>query len=266
VVGLTRARAAPELDARRLGLLGALVVLAAVGWVVVDQRMEGMGGGPGVDLGGVGFYLSVWVVMMAAMMFPSVAPAVMTYDALSEGRRRRGETIPKGATATFVGGYLLAWTTAGLSAYALLEAIRSVNIDALAWDRAGRYVAGGVILAAAAYQLTPLKNACLNRCRGPLMFLLERWRGGRIGALRLGAEHGAWCIGCCWALMAALFALGVMSVGWMAFVAALIAGEKLLPWRTWANLGVAGLLIVVGLAVLIAPEHVPGLTPSMGGM
>jgi predicted metal-binding membrane protein len=121
-------------------------------------------------------------------------------------------------------------------------------------------VAGAVILAAAIYQLTPLKDACLSKCRSPFAFLLTAWKPGRIGALRMGIEHGGWCVGCCWALMAALFALGVMSVGWMVFIAALIALEKLLPWKAVANRGIAILLVVLGLAVALAPASVPGLT------
>jgi predicted metal-binding membrane protein len=117
-----------------------------------------------------------------------------------------------------------------------------------------------VIVAAAIYQLTPLKDVCLSKCRSPFAFLLTAWRPGRVGALRMGLEHGGWCVGCCWALMAALIALGVMSVGWMLFVAALIAIEKLLPWKALANRSVAVLLAVMGLAVALAPERVPGLT------
>ena len=109
----------------------------------------------------------------------------------------------------------------------------------LAWDRAGRYVAGGVLLAAAIYQLTPAKDACLRRCRGPLAFSSRAGAMGGTGALRMGVEHGAWCVGCCWALMAALFALGVMSVAWMALIGGLIAIEKLLPWKAPANRTVA---------------------------
>jgi predicted metal-binding membrane protein len=104
-----------------------------------------------------------------------------------------------------------------------------------------------------------MKDTCLTKCRSPLDFLLERWRDGLGGAVLLGLEHGAWCVGCCWGLMAALFALGVMSIGWMAFVAALIAVEKLLPWRALATRGVAVLLLVLGLAVAFVPERVPGL-------
>src|SRR5947209_1271492 len=146
-------------------------------------------------------------------------------------------------------------------ALAVLRLVGAVDLVPSFWDGGGSYVAGGVILASAIYQLTPLKDACLSRCRGPLDFLTERWRDGVGGALRLGLEHGAWCVGCCWALMAALFALGLMSIAWMALIAALIAAEKLLPWKQPANRAVAGLLAVLGLAVALIPASVPGLTP-----
>jgi predicted metal-binding membrane protein len=172
-----------------------------------------------------------------------------------------------GATACFVAGYLVAWTTAGLVGYGIAVLARSLSVDALSWERGGPYVAGGVIVAAGLYQLTPLKDRCLARCRGPLAFVIDWWRDGRRGALRMGVAHGAWCIGCCWGLMAALFALGVMSVGWMAFVAALIAVEKLAPWRAVATRGVAVLLVALGLGVALAPDSVPGLTePGAMGM
>ena len=106
----------------------------------------------------------------------------------------------------------------------MYELVRAIDPAFLAWNEAGRYLAGGVILFAAAYQLTPLKRACLGRCRTPRRFLADRWRGGRTGALELGVRYGAWCFGCSWALMGALFAVGVMSLGWMALIAALIAG------------------------------------------
>ena len=98
-------------------------------------------------------------------------------------------------------------------------------------DRAGRYVAAGVIAIAAIYQLTPLKDVCLAKCRSPLAFVVGSWRSGRIGAARMGIEHGAWCVGCCWALMATLFALGLMSITWTVVIAAVVALEKLLPWE-----------------------------------
>jgi predicted metal-binding membrane protein len=254
-------RRAPPLPALlQLGLIGLLVALAAVGWAVTDDRMGGMDAGPGTDLGGLGWFVGVWVVMMAAMMFPSIAPMVMMYARIQEGKREKGQAPPTGATAVFIGGYLVSWAGAGLLGYLIVEGARSLDLGWLAWDDAGPYVAGGVIVGAAIYQLTPLKEVCLRHCRNPLMFILEHWRPGRTGALRMGVEHGGFCVGCCWMLMAALFALGVMSIGWMAFIAALIATEKLLPWRALANRGIAVLLLALGLAVAFAPEDVPGLT------
>jgi predicted metal-binding membrane protein len=252
-------RAPPLPELLRLGLIGLLLVLAFVAWLVTDERMAGMDAGPGTDPGSLGFYVTVWVVMMAAMMFPSIAPMVVMFARIQEGKRERGDPVQAGTTTLFVIGYLIVWTLAGLVAYAILETGRALDIEALSWDRAGPYVAGGVIVAAAIYQLTPLKDACLRKCRSPFMFLLSAWKPGRIGALRMGIEHGGWCAGCCWALMAALFALGVMSIGWMAFIAALIATEKLLPWKAVANRGIAVLLLALGLAVAISAEDVPGL-------
>jgi predicted metal-binding membrane protein len=120
---------------------------------------------------------------------------------------------------------------------------------------------------AAAHELTPWKDVCLTKCRSPLAFLLGAWRDGTNGALAMGAKHGAWCVGCCWALMASLFALGVMSLAWMAFVAALIALEKTLPWGRAVTYGTSALLLALGLVLLAAPGSIPGLTvPGSGAM
>ena len=221
----------------------------------------------------LGFYVTTWTVMMAAMMFPSIAPMVLMYVGLQRGRRERGLPAPAGATASFVAGYLLLWAAVGLVGYAILTLGRELDGGLFAWDRAGRWVTVGVLLAAAAYEFTPLKEACLTRCRGPLGFLVSEWRDGRVGALRMGIVHGGWCVGCCWALMAALFALGAMSLVWMIVVAILIAVEKLLPWRAAATTGVAAILVGLAIGVAAAPGRVPGLTipssrdgMSMNGM
>ena len=253
-------RRLPVAGGIQLGLIFALLALAAGAWALTDDRMGGMDAGPGTDLGTFGWFLGVWVVMMAAMMFPSIAPMVVMQARIQQGKRERGDEVPAGTTAVFVVGYLVTWAAAGLVGYAIFDLVESLSIDALGWDRAGQYIAGGVIVLAAVYQLTPLKDACLRRCRSPMMFLLTAWRPGRDGAFRMGIEHGAWCVGCCWALMAALFALGVMSIGWMAFIAALIATEKLLPWKAVANRGIALVLLVLGLTVVFVPADVPGLT------
>ena len=242
----------------RLGLIGLLLALAAVAWWSTADRMAGMDEGPGTALGALGWFLGVWVVMMAAMMFPSVAPTVSLYARMS---RRRSVVAP----LLFAAGYLVTWTAAGVLAYGLFDLGRSLLGDQLAWDNLGRWVAGGTLIVAAAYELTPFKDVCLSKCRSPLGFLLGSWRGGLSGALNMGARHGAWCVGCCWALMASLFALGVMSLAWMAFVAALIALEKTLPWGRAVTYGTALVLLVLGVVLIAAPDAVPGLMVPGGG-
>jgi predicted metal-binding membrane protein len=250
---------------RQTALAGALLTLAAAAWVATDLRMNGMDGGPGTNPGSLGFFISTWVVMMAAMMLPTITPMVLAYRALQHERSSRTASASPGEIGVFLAGYLVVWAVAGFLGYALLEAGRSLDGGLFAWDRAGRLTAAGVLLAAALYQLTPSKNACLGRCRSRRAFLLEGWRDGRDGALRIGMEHGAWCLGCCWALMAALFALGAMSVGWMVLISVLIAAERLLPWRALATNGVAFLLAVVAIGVAAAPARVPMLTiPNSG--
>jgi predicted metal-binding membrane protein len=253
---------APALDAARarLGLIALLFALAAVAWWSTADRMQGMDDGPGTELGALGWFLGVWLVMMAAMMFPSVWPTVVLYAHMA---RRKWRAAP----VVLAAGYLATWTAAGLVAYAVFDVGRALLGDALAWDNGGRWLAGGTLIIAAAYELTPFKDVCLTKCRSPLGFVISEWRDGLWGAFNMGARHGAWCVGCCWALMASLFALGVMSLAWMAFVAALIALEKTLPWRRTVTYATAGLLLVLGIAVLAAPGDVPGLTlPGSGGM
>ena len=244
----------------QLALVAALLVLAALAWGLSSRQMAGMDAGPGTDPGGLAFFLVTWVVMMAAMMFPSIVPMVLMFARIQEGRRERDAGVPATLTALFVGGYLLSWTAAGLFAYGLFRVGRATVGDAFTWDGAGPYLAGGVIFAAGIYQLTPLKDVCLRYCRSPISFFMNHSHPGRAGALEMGLEHGGFCVGCCWMLMAALFALGVMSIGWMAFIAALIALEKLLPSKDLANRGIAVLLVALGIAVAIAPSSVPGLT------
>ncbi len=134
----------------------------------------------------------------------------------------------------------------------------------LAWDSSGRWLAAGILFAAALYELSPLKDVCLRKCQSPLGFLLGSWRRGLSGATRMGTKHGAWCVGRCWALMAALFAIGIMNLAGMAFIAALIAAEKLLPWHRTVTYGTAVILALLGVLLVVAPHAHPGLTVPGG--
>jgi predicted metal-binding membrane protein len=255
----------PELQAlaaarARIGLVALLIALAALAWWTTVRAMTGMGDSPTADLGTLGWFVAVWIVMMAAMMFPAVSPTVALYSQMT---RTRGLARP----AAFTGGYLAVWGAAGLGAYALCALGRNAFGDQLAWDSGGRWLAGGVLVLAAVYELTPLKDICLGKCRTPLGFLLGSWRDGVRGAFSMGSRHAAWCVGCCWALMAALFALGVMSILWMAVVAGLITIEKVLPWRRVAVWSTTLVLLLLAIGVLVAPGSVPGfVVPGGGGM
>jgi predicted metal-binding membrane protein len=233
-----------------LRVTASLLSAALVAWVVAAQRMRGMDAGPGTDLGGLGWYLGIWVTMTAAMMLPSTAPMVLTYARAARGAR----------TWFFVLGYLLAWTAFGLAAYGFYRVVARSAPGWVAWDREGPYVAGAALVLAGLYQLSPLKETCLRHCRGPFRYLVHGWREGRTGALRMGAEHGLFCVGCCWGLMLALFALGVMSLFWTAVVAAAIFAEKVLPRGLALARVLSVALVALGLLVALTPAHVPELT------
>ena len=228
---------------------------AAAAWFITAQRMRGMDAGPGTDLGGLGWYVGVWVTMTAAMMLPSVAPVAVTW-AGSIRRTSRG-AARAGRTAGFLGGYLLAWTAFGLLAYAAL-ALTGGLVDE--HPGAGRWIAVTVFALAGLHQLGPLKNVCLRHCRSPMTHLL-RYAAFRPRARdpRVGLHHGAYCVGCCWALMVLLVPLGVMNVAAMAGLAAVVFLEKL--WRhgpVVARVTGVAFLVLAGLA----PFHewlLPGL-------
>jgi predicted metal-binding membrane protein len=210
----------PGTLARTLRVPAALTALALAGWFVTARLMDGMEmmDGPGP----LASFLWLWLAMSAAMMLPTVVPA--TYLAAGVGR----------SGTLFVAGYSAVWAAAGVIAF---EAARRL-------DGAGRWLAVGAVALAALYQLTPLKDSCLRHCRSPLGSLLRR------GSLRAGLEHGAFCLGCCWALMLALIALGIGSMFWMAVVAAVILVEKVAPMgERFPRLVAAGL---AGAALWVA--------------
>jgi predicted metal-binding membrane protein len=197
--------------AARRSAISALVLGVGIAWAAVLLGPSGMGAGPVV-------FVLAWTVMMVAMMLPSAAPFILLYRQGSSGRD----------TAILTAGYVLVWALAGIPAYVFHERLPMA--------------VGPVALAAAGvYQLTPLKTACLHHCRTPADFLVQRW--GR-APLRLGIEHGAWCLGCCWALMVVLVMVGSMGLAWVVGIAALVAVEKLTRRGVlWARLGGVALLL-----------------------
>src|SRR5256886_10391663 len=226
-----------------------LLAVAGVAWAVTVVRMQGMDMGPGTDLGTFGWFIGVWVTMMTAMMLPSLSPMAVAY---SRGSAIEGRSRPIAGTILFAAGYLLVWAVAGVSAYALVEGVRSLDVAFLAWDQAGQYIAGGVIMAAGLYELTPIKARYLRHCREARLL---RRRPGALGAVPMGIEQGGYCVGCSSALMAALFALGVMSIGWMVLIAALIAIEKLLPSAVDLSGAIAVLIGALGDSGMLLPAH-----------
>jgi predicted metal-binding membrane protein len=224
---------------------------ATAAWAITVDRMRGMDAGPGAELGGLGWFLGVWAAMMAAMMLPSAVPAAVAVT-------RASRALP---TALFGVGYLAVWTAFGVVAYALFRVVTSFDLDWLAWEQDGPYAAGGVIVLAGIYELAPVKEQLLRRCRSP-HDPAER------GALGAGVANGLYCVGCCLGLMAVLFALGVMSVFWMVVIAAVIFVEKVLPEGPRLRFAVGAGLIALGLWVAVSPSTVPMLTepgrsPSM---
>lgn len=245
---------------RQEAIAAVLVGVALAGWFVTAARMDGMDGGPGTELGRLGWFVGVWVTMMAAMMLPATVPVAAAFDRVARAREQAGSLW------AFLGGYLVVWTLFGLLAYAVDALVRAVDPAFLAWDAQGPLVVGALVALAGLYELTPAKRVCLRHCRSPLHFLLGAWRDGAAGAARMGAIHGGWCVGCCWALMAVLLAVGVMSVRWMLVVAAVILIEKVAPFGARATRWFALALVALGIWIAAAPSTVPALhDPDAGG-
>jgi predicted metal-binding membrane protein len=228
------------------GCLALLVALACL-WLWRDhaamadweQSMAAMGmkdmemeGGPMATSSAPVAYLVeafvMWLIMMVAMMLPSAAPMILLYGKLARGAHEQGGVFA--STTVFAGFYLAVW--AGFSAVAALiqwALVRSGAISDMGLAFSDRRVAGALLIAAGLYQLTPLKYACLEKCRSPISFLMRLWRPGLAGAARLGLTHGVYCLGCCAMLMALLFVFGVMNLAWVALLAIVVLIEKAVP-------------------------------------
>ncbi len=240
-------------------ILVSLLTLAAGGWGLVawqslsaDEEMMGLTMGMGAPL-----FLAMWVAMMVAMMFPTAAPMILMFARVHAGKRERGQ--PFVPTWVFVSSYVAVWTAFGALAYTVaVGAERLADQSMWVMDNAAR-IGGGVLVLAGLYQLSPLKRSCLSKCRTPLDFILGSWRDGYGGSFRMGLEHGAYCLGCCWLLFVILFPLGVMNVAAMAAITLLIFAEKSLPAGRQLGQAAAAALVAYGALVAV----VPGALPTM---
>ncbi len=192
----------------------------------------------------------MWAVMMAGMMLPGAAPTVLMFAKVARGPAGGG--TPRLSTGLFASGYLLAWTGFSMGATALQWGLQQAALLSPAMVSTSTVLGGALLIAAGLYQWTPLKNACLRHCRSPMAFLMQHWRPGPAGALRMGFGHGAFCLGCCWAVMGLLFVGGVMNLGLVAAITAFVAAEKLLPKGQWiARLG-GGAMTGAGIYLCVA--------------
>ena len=247
----------PPLVARqRNAILAVLLVLAGAGWVVFlnqARRPDEMGMhamGPDLTMGrSWPLFLAMWVAMMVAMMFPAASPMVLMY-----GRMRRGDAA---SVSLFTCSYIALWFAFGALAYLASAGVESAVARsewvAANWGRVG----GALLVLAGLYQLSPLKELCLRQCRTPLSFVMTRWREGRSGAVRMGLDHGLYCMGCCWMLFVILIPLGVMNIAAMVAVATVVFAEKVLPRARVVTTVAAVALIVIGVAVVARPSLLP---------
>src|SRR5262245_37023928 len=201
--------------------------------------------------------LAMWWIMMIGMMLPSAAPMILTFAAINRSRRARRQ--PYTPTALFTAGYLLAWGGFSLVATFVQWILEQASLLAPMAMKATSPLLGGLLfIAAGLYQLTPLKRACLRSCRSPFDFVVNHWRDGAGGALRMGVSHGLYCLGCCWVLMALLFAVGAMNLVWVAALAVVVLVEKLFPAGDWIG-RIGGLLLIAwGVRLVVATWLGPG--------
>ena len=231
---------------------------------VSGAAMGGMSGmamsgltGTGWSVSGALTFLGVWTVMMAAMMFPAVTPMLLLFGTVHAKRRAQGGIFVP--TWIFAAGYFLVWTSIGIVTYVLVQLGSDIATGIGAGSRAtwAPLALGATLGLAGIYQLTPLKRACLGHCRSPFGFVMEHWCEGPMGTLRMGIHHGAYCLGCCWALFAVLVAAGVMSLAWMVLLTLVVFAEKVIPHGQRAAVGVGVVLIILGALVATGATGMP---------
>lgn len=237
-------------------IIGALLVLAAAAWLVLVWQASAEDDMMSLTMGmSAPLFLTIWVVMMVAMMFPTAAPMIVMFNTIAKGKRDRGQAFVP--TWAFVGAYLVVWVIFGVVAYLAALGAQQLGHESMWLTRHAGQIGGVMLIIAGAYQLTPLKRICLSKCRSPFQFILNAWRDGYGGAVRMGVEHGAYCLGCCWMLFVILFPLGIMNVAAMAVTTLLIFAEKSLPFgHRIGQIAALGLLLY-GLIVLAEPSALP---------
>src|SRR6266496_1928649 len=247
----------PLLQRERYLILGGLLALSALAWAFLIWQSNMMSKqATGLTMGmSALLFIAIWIVMMVAMMFPTAAPMILMFTKIYASKRQQEQ--PFVPTWIFVSAYLLVWSLCGVVAYPLAVGIEKLAAPSM-WLMENAVRLGGVVLLVAGlYQLSPLKDICLSKCRTPLQFILGSWHDGYGGAFRMGLEHGAYCLGCCWLLFVILFPLGIMNIAVMALVTALIFAEKALPiGRQISQLAGVG-LIVYGVLVMFLPAALP---------
>jgi predicted metal-binding membrane protein len=221
-----------------------------------DMAATGMAGTEW-SVGGLVAFVVAWAVMMAAMMFPAAAPMILLFRKVATQRQASGDAFVP--TWMFVAGYLLVWTAVGALTWMLVQILSDAAGRLGAAERVtwGPLALGVILVGAGLYQLTPLKRLCLDHCRSPLAFVMSHWRDGRLGAVRMGLSHGAFCLGCCWALFAVLVAAGVMSLAWMLLLTLIVFAEKVLPGGQRASQVVGVAFLVLGLGVVSGVVDMP---------
>lgn len=249
----------------RLVIALAIAFTAVVAWFYLlneARRMNATGvchcagmkmGGPDLASWSIGSLLPLflmWAVMMVAMMLPSAAPMLLTFAAVARNRRRNDR--PYVSVSVFAAGYLAIWCLFSLLAAIAQWLLHRAALLSPAMLSSSALLGGCLLLAAGIFQFTPFKKRCLTHCRAPLDFIMTRWREGRSGAFRMGVEHGAFCAGCCWALMALLFILGVMNILWIAALTIVVALEKMLSRAEWFSAASGLALVCWGIWVMAA--------------
>jgi predicted metal-binding membrane protein len=192
----------------------------------------------------------MWIVMMAGMMLPGTAPMILLFSTVS--RKKRADNAPYLPTAAFALGYVLVWTAFSVMATILQGGLQQATLLSPMLVSTSNVLGGTLFMMAGVYQWTPVKRACLDNCRSPLEFILFRWRSGLGGALRMGLEHGTYCLGCCWVLMVLLFVGGVMNLLWVAIIALFVLAEKLAPGGEQVARVGGGVMIAIGMYLAVA--------------